>query len=192
VRLSVLTHAYLRFAIPSAPWARVVKKGGDMKRNPDAIPQNESEAQSREQALAVVALMRREGLSLREAATRAGIDPRTVLRYVGSALERQGQHGEYRATPHDQSPRSLHFITPQGTVVITVKDSRTASRIAEHMNAVRAFTNSGDLAPLDAFKEETFEVDGVTYMFVTDPATLETLADAGVLSIDRLYKSVLG
>jgi hypothetical protein len=132
-----------------------------MKRNPDAIPQNESEAQSREQALAVVELMRREGFSLREAVISVGIDIRTVLRYVGSALEREGQHGEYRATPHDHIPRTLHFITPEGTVAITVRDSRTASRIAEHMNAVRAFTHAGDLSPLEAFTGESFEADGV-------------------------------
>ena len=60
-----------------------------MERHRDAIPQNETEAQSREQALAVLALMRREGLSLQGAANRVGIDPRTTLRYVGSALERE-------------------------------------------------------------------------------------------------------
>ena len=121
-----------------------------------------------------------------------GIDPRTVLRYVGSALEREGPYGEYRATPHDQIPRTLHFITPEGTVAITVKDSRTASRIAEHMNAVRAFTHFGDLAPLDAFKGESFEADGITYTFVTDTAILSRLADAGVLSIEGLYRVVQG
>lgn len=163
-----------------------------MKCNPDAIPQDASEAQSREQALAVVALMRRKGLSLREAAISVGIDPRTVLRYVGSALEREGQHGEYRATPHDQIPRTLHFITPQGTVAITVADSRTASRIGEHMNAVRAHTHRGDSSALEGFRGESFEADGVTYEFVTDLATLDRLADAGDLGIEGLYRSVQG
>ncbi len=163
-----------------------------MERDPDAIPQNESEAQTREQALAVLALMRREKLKLREASNRVGIDPRTVLRYVGSALEREGPHGEYRATPHDQIPRTLHFITPEGTVAITVRDSRTATRIAEHMNAVRAFTHAGDLHPLESFQGESFEIDGVRYTFVTDPVILGRLADAGVLSIEGLYRAVQG
>jgi hypothetical protein len=161
-----------------------------MERNPDAIPQNEGEAQSRELSLAVVALMRREGLSLREAASRVGIDPRTVLRYVGSALEREGPHGEYRATPHDQIPRTLHFITPHGTLPITVSDSRTASRIAEHMNAVRTFTRSGDSSALEGFRGESFEAGGVTYEFVTDLVTLGILADAGDLTIEGLYRSI--
>ena len=158
----------------------------------DAISQNESEAQSREQSLAVLALMRREGLSLQEAANRVGIDPRTVLRYVGSALEREGPHGQYHATPHDRIPRTLHFITPEGTVAITVNDSRMATRMAEHMNAVRAFTHAGDLSALEAFQGESFEVDGVTYTFVTDPEILARLADAGVLSIEGLYRAVQG
>jgi hypothetical protein len=86
----------------------------------------------------------------------------------------------------------LHFITPEGTIPITVKDSRTASRIAEHMNAVRAFTHAGNLSPLEAFKGESFVADGVTYTFVTDPEILGRLADAGVLSIEGLYRTVRG
>ncbi len=163
-----------------------------MERHRDAVQQNEAEAQSREQALAVLALMRREGLSLQGAAIRVGIDPRTTLRYVGSALEREGPHGEYRPTAHDHIPRTMHFITAEGTIAITVRDSRAASRIAEHMNAVRAFTHAGDLSPLEAFNGESFESDGVTRTFVTDPATLGRLADAGVLSIEGLYRTVQG
>lgn len=163
-----------------------------MENHRDAIPQNEHETQSREQALAVLSLMRREGISLREAASKVGIDPRTVLRYVGSALKRESPHGEYRATLYDQIPRTLHFITAEGTIAITVRDSGTATRIAEHMNAVRAYTHSGDLSALEAFKGESFEVDGITYTFVTDPEILGRLADAGVLSIEDLYRAVQG
>lgn len=163
-----------------------------MKRHGDAKPRNEGEEQSREQALAALALMRRTELSLREAANRFGIDSRTVLRYVGSALERVGERGEYRATAYDHLSRTLHFITPEGVIPLTIRDSRLASRIAEHMNAVRTFTHRGDLSPLNAFKGEFFEADGVTYTFVTDPAILSRLADAGVISIEGLYRTVLG
>jgi hypothetical protein len=135
--------------------------------------------------------MRREDLSLTAAADSVGVDPRTVLRYVGSAL-RQGADGEYRATPHDSIPRTLHFITPAGTVPITVADSRTASRIAEYMNAVRSFTHRGDSSPLEAFRGESFEADGIRYEFVTDLAALSRLADAGEIAIERLYRTVQG
>lgn len=161
-----------------------------MKRNPDAIPQNESEEQSREQSLTVVALMRREGLSLQEAANRVGIDPRTVHRYVGSELRQDGPGGRYVATPYDHMPRTLHFITLAGTVPITVKDSRTATRIAEHTNAVKAYTHGGDSRALETFRGESFEVDGVRYDFLTDLEAISILADAGELAIDRLYRGV--
>jgi hypothetical protein len=86
----------------------------------------------------------------------------------------------------------LHFITPTGTVAIKVTDSRTASRIGEHMNAVRAFLRSGDSSALESFRGESFEADGVTYVFVTDLETLSRLADAGDLAIDGLYRTVQG
>lgn len=158
-------------------------------RRKDAVAHTESELEARERALATLASMRREKLSLTAAAEFVGIDPRTVLRYVGSALK-QGPDGEYRATPHDSIPRTLHFISSGGTVPITVADSRTASRIAEYMNSVRSFTHRGDSSALEAFRGESFEADGVIYEFVTDLATLSRLADAGELAIERLYRAV--
>lgn len=160
-------------------------------RRKDVVAHTESEIEARERALATLASMRRENLSLTAAAGSVGIDPRTVLRYVGSAL-RQGPDGEYRAVPHDSIPRTLHFITPSGTVPITVADSRTASRIAEHMNAVRSFTHRGDSSALEGFRGESFEASGVTYEFITDLATLSRLADAGELAIEGLYRAVRG
>lgn len=91
-----------------------------MKRHRDAIPQNEGEARSREQALAVLALMRRKGLSLRAAAREIGTNSETVLRYVGSELRREGSRGVYRATAHDRISRTLHFITPAGRTEVKV------------------------------------------------------------------------
>jgi hypothetical protein len=161
-------------------------------RRKDAIPHNETEAEHRELALAALALMRREEVSLTAAASTVGIDPKTVLRYVGSALRQEGPNEDYRATPHDSIPRTLHFIAPTGTVPITVTDSRTASRIGEHMNAVRAYTHQGDSSALEAFRGESFEADGVTYEFVTDLAILSRLADAGELAIEGLYRAVQG
>jgi hypothetical protein len=158
-------------------------------RRKDAVARTESELEARERALATLASMRRENLSLTAAADSVGIDPRTVLRYVGSAL-RQGPDGEYRATPQDSIPRTLHFITPAGTVPITVADSRTASRIAEHMNAVRSFTHRGDSSVLEAFRGESFQAEGTIHEFVTDLPTLSRLADAGELAIERLYRAV--
>src|SRR5437016_2016535 len=127
-------------------YAKKMKKKGSgpgRMRHRNAVQRTEGEAQTRERALATLALMRRESLSLKTAADTVGIDPRTVLRYVGSALQLE-PGGDYHPTPHDRIPRTLHFITPRGPVAVTVRDSRTASRIAEYMNAVRTCIHTGD------------------------------------------------
>jgi hypothetical protein len=136
--------------------------------------------------------MRREALSLQEAANRVGIDPRTVLRYVGSELRQDEPGGHYVATPYDHMPRTLHFFTRAGTIPITVADSRIATRISEHTNAVKAYTHGGDSRSLEAFRGESFEVDGVRYEFLTDLEAISILADAGELAIDGLYRAVQG
>jgi hypothetical protein len=161
-----------------------------VRRN--AKPRTEEETQTRERALTALALMRREGLALNAAANAVGIDPKTVLRYVGSALRQKGERGDYHATAYDHIPRTLHFITPGGPLPVTVQDSRIASRIAEYMNAVRTYVHSGESSALESFRGESFEASGTTYRFLTDPETLDRLADAGVLAIEGLYRTVQG
>ena len=68
------------------------------------------EAQERELAFRVLSLMRRERLTLREAATRLDIAPRLVLRYLREAL-RRSVGGNYYAKPVDHYSRPLKFLT---------------------------------------------------------------------------------
>lgn len=131
-----------------------------------------------ERAFAALALMRREGVSLREAAAAQNTSPRTVLRYVGSALRQQNAHGRFKPSPYDRFARTLNFVTPAGPQPVTVRSSRTASRIAEHSNALRIYRNTGDTTALDKFRGKSFRSSGKTYEFVTDPAVLDRLADA--------------
>lgn len=137
----------------------------------NAIPRNEREAQARERALATLALMRR---------------------YVGSALWQRALRHRYKPTASDRLARTLNVITPEGTQPVTVRDSRTASRIAEYMNAVRTYVNKGESSALERFRGQSFQAAGVRYTFVIDPNTLELLADAGVLSFEQLYRATQG
>jgi hypothetical protein len=136
--------------------------------------------------------MRRKGLALRTAARDEGTDPRTVLRYVGSALRQRGYRERYRPTAYDRLLRTLNVLTPSGTVAVTVRASGTASRIAEYMNAVRTYVNKGELSALARFSGKSFRASGASYTFVTDPDTLERLADAGVMAIEQLYRATQG
>jgi hypothetical protein len=160
-------------------------------RRRNAIPRNEIQAQARERALAALALMRREHLSVKVAARAADTDTKTVLRYVGSALRRESPRGRYRPAAYDRIPRVVNFDTPTGPVWITVRDSRTASRIGEHKNAQKRYWNAGDSSALQLFKNKSFRASGVTYWFITDTATLDRLGDAGV-PFEGLYRAVQG
>jgi hypothetical protein len=46
----------------------------------------------------------------------------------------------------------LNVVTEHGTVMVIVRDSRTASRIGEYMNAVKQRARGGESTPLAAFR----------------------------------------
>jgi hypothetical protein len=155
-----------------------------MRRN--AKPQNAQEEHERERALAALALMRRGRRSASAAARDKGTTLTSMRLFVGSAL-RKDRSGHYRATRYDRIPRTLNFPSLQGPIQITVRDSRTASRIGEYSNARRTYRDSRDLSVLAQYKSRSFRADGVTYRFITDPAAIDELEDAGVADIESLY-----
>lgn len=169
-----------------------VKRRPPRRASQNAIPRTEREAHARDRALAAVARMRRDNLSLRAAAKTEGTDPATVRRYAGSALKQARRGARFRVTAYDRIARTLNLLTPQGTRAVTVRDSRTASRIAEYMNAIRTYVNTGDPSVLARFRGKSFRAGGVIHSFVTDPRTLDKLADAGVLAIEGLYRASNG
>jgi hypothetical protein len=158
-------------------------------RQRNAKPRTPQDAHERELSLHVLADMRRDGLALAEAARKAGIDPTTVRRYVGSALRRTAR-GRYEATAFDRLPREVSVLTSQGPVWVFVRDSRTASRIGEHRTKVKEWRRTRDGAVLKPFAGRSFRAGGVTYRFVTDPDTLNELDDADLLALETLYRSV--
>jgi len=155
----------------------------------NARPRNDREAHARERALAVLSAMRRERISLKAAAKIEGTDPSTVRRYVGSALRKSGPGGRYRATAYDRISRTMAILTPQGEQVVTVRNSRDASRIGEHMNAVRAYAR-GDFSALARFEGQSIRANGITYPLITDRKILDELARADVLAVEGLYRAV--
>jgi hypothetical protein len=146
-------------------------------RRRNAIPRNEKQAHAKERALAALALMRRKkGLSVSAAAKAEHTSLGTIKRYAGSALRQHCPGGHCRISAYDRIARTLNFLTPQGPVAITVRDSKIASQIGEHANAVRTQRNTGDLSALKRFKGKFVRADGVTYNFITDPEILDKLA----------------
>lgn len=143
----------------------------------------------RGRALEAVALMRREGLSLDEAASRVGTQPAVVVLYANPALQKVG--GEYEALPSDTLERALAFPTPTGNATVVVGSSVDASAIGEYFNAVRSYVRTGDASKLGEFAGQSVtDVNDKEWRFVTDPGTLKRLGNAGVLSFADLYREV--
>lgn len=162
------------------------------KQTRDIIPRNEREQYARERALSVIALMRREKISLRIASQREGTSPKTVRKYAAPALKRTGTRGIYQATKFDRLQRDVNFLTPEGYRQVTVRDSRIASTIALYMNAVRNYLNDRRPSDLSKFVGKSFEVKGERFTFITDPVVLNRLADAGIPYTDGFYQVVQG
>jgi hypothetical protein len=136
-------------------------------------------------ALDVVARMRRDGLSLPQAVRAhnaerpdSPVSEHSVRRHAPGAIEKR--NGRWKATPYDRYARSTDAITTRGVQRVTVRDSRTASLIARHWNAVDAFLagRSGESA-LWPFKGKGFTVSKLFYALETDPERLMVLAEGG-------------
>jgi hypothetical protein len=137
-----------------------------------------------ERSLDALAL-RRRGYSLRRAADLARTDPRTVRRHAGSALRKEG--GRWVASPFDRIPREMTVLTPSGPEVVIVRDSRTASLLAEHANAVAGYIERGDEAPLRRLRRRSIQIRGQPVVLATDPVRLDRLAAGGELHYE-LYR----
>jgi DNA-binding CsgD family transcriptional regulator len=138
----------------------------------------------------VVTAMRRDGLSLKEAAREVGIRPETVQRHAGSAL-RKTKSGKYEARASDNLLRPIVVVAPGGLREVVVRDSASATIAAEHSNAVHAFLQTGDDTELQAFRGQSItDVDGKRIPLLTDLNELERLGAVGVLSFESIYAKV--
>ena len=143
-----------------------------------------SEQAARARSLEALSLMRRDGLSLKAAAKRAGTTPNTVLRHAGPALHRE--RGRVRANPADRMVRTMSMLGPQGAVSVSVRSSRQASLIAGHWAAVQRYVSTGDESELRRY--DGVSVAGID--FETDPDVIDELAAIGELDFEDIYELV--
>ena len=129
--------------------------------------------------------MRREHLSLAEAAGRAGTTTRAVVRHAGEALE--FLDGRYAVLPVDHIARPMNLLTKDGPIEVVVRDSRVASFMSELARAQKHYRDTGDASRLHPFKGRKLVEGGREIAIVTDPATLDRLAEGGELHYD-LYR----
>jgi hypothetical protein len=128
----------------------------------------------------------RHGATLTRAARENGVTPRTVKRYVGTALVQDRPGGRIRATKEDSLVRYLVIPGPSGPMEITVRGSKIATQFAHYKAAVNRFLR-GDRDAMAAWHGK--KISGIE--LITAGNTLKSLADRGLLPYS-LYRSFSG
>jgi hypothetical protein len=130
-----------------------------------------------EAALGVLAVARREKLSIREAAEREGSRYGTVMRYIGTATHKDA-FGRTVPDRADRLFRHMEILAADGSRQMrAVYGSRAASDIGRHQAAVGRFLETGDeslLAPFRGVRRAGVEL-------AADPDVIEAAARRGML-----------
>jgi len=160
------------------PWPRTLE---EFLALPDRV---------QEQLVAVasgVSLMRSDDLSLPQASREVGLSPRTLKRLGVPAL-RKGKNGRYVAKSRDQLFRPMLVLTPDGPSEVGIRDSRTATLVAEHWNAAHRYLEAGDPSVRRKFRGKSFvDTSGNKIRLMTDLAELDRQGHAGELSFESIY-----
>jgi AcrR family transcriptional regulator len=141
-----------------------------MARRPDTVEQRVRTA---------VRLMKRDGLSARQATRRAGTTTATLRRHYGDAMYKEG--ARWRVS-------GAHFdVLSGGRVIPYVRLSpEDASVVGEHWRAVQTWLEKTDPRPLEAF--EGVVVAGA-YELETDSDAIDELAGRDDLPTDDIGDS---
>lgn len=135
----------------------------------------------------VIARMKANEVSLRQAAREFEISPRKVVRLAGSAL-RKRSNGRYAPKPKDARLRVMIVLTAEGMQELALRDSRQASLLAEYWDAVQRYLQRGDDSALLKFRgQHVTDVSGGKIPLLTDVAELDIHGNAGNLSFESLY-----
>jgi hypothetical protein len=141
-----------------------------------------AEREARRAAFEALALMRREPLSLREAAKQSGVSVDAVLRHAGPALVKE--RGRFRARPADRMLRVMAVFGVDGVVhLVEIRGSRAASLVSRHWAAIYHYLITGDDTELRQLEGK--RVAGITLQ--TDLDTVEEWLARGELELEEIY-----
>src|SRR5260370_15043925 len=142
----------------------------------------EGKAQTYNRALRVLGRMRRTDATLSAAAREEHIDIRTVRKYLGGELKKVAA-GKIQPTKADRKRREMLVPTAGGPARATIRGSEEASQLGRYMSAVGRYLRTGDTDALLEFEGQS--IGG--HPLITDPSTLNHLAEAGSLQLDSIY-----
>jgi hypothetical protein len=135
-----------------------------------------------ERILDAIKIGRRDQLTPRVAARRAGTTLGTLRRHGDDAIERRGRRWFF--TDVDHLPRAMNALTDAGPEPVVVRDSAKASLLGMHANAVRWYLETGSTDRLETLPATSVEIDGVVYDLAVDPDILDRLALGHELEFD--------
>ena len=138
----------------------------------------------------VLQRMRSQGISLSQASREIGIPRKKVIELGTSSLKKQA-NGRYSVKTFDRVLRVLSIPSREGRTEVAVRDSRTASKLAQYAIAVQRFLQTGDRSKLQQFKKlKMKDASGNPIKLLTEPKELMRLGNAGVLSFESIYARV--
>jgi hypothetical protein len=136
-------------------------------------------------ALAALARMRKDNLSLAQAIRLEHIKRSTFLREVGTAVHRSGHGKRWKASKVDRFTAPMVILTRQGPITLPVTGSLERSRLGRYDIALRKWRagENGAEKALGAFRGQ--KVAG--HVLITETKLLIQLEEAGQLDFDTLY-----
>jgi hypothetical protein len=125
--------------------------------------------------------------SVTQVAKEIDVDPRTLIRRAGSTLKKI--NGRYVVTSRDNHLRPLLIPMKDGVQEIGVKGLRQSSFLGGYWAAVQKAIRTGDSSGLAQFRDRQIkDANGATITLLTDLRELKTLARAGLLSFESMYR----
>lgn len=95
--------------------------------------------------------------------------------------------GPPRRHPSARRPPVIRVVLEDGPVWVEADDRAFRSLNARHLDALARYTDYGDESKLREFDRHVIDVDGKPHRFLTDPAAIDRLGDAGELHFE-LYR----
>ena len=153
-------------------------------RRPLTPYQREQRAETRRRVLHAIAGAR-AGSSLSRAVRQEHTTLRAVRTYAPSLVS-PTPSGRLEVTPYDRMTRPMRVLTEWGVIVVDIRDSRSASRLARYANASKSAL-TGNVAALEEFRGTVLRVDKMSFPYITDMNLLRRLHYAGELAYEDLY-----
>lgn len=148
----------------------------------NALPPAAQEA--RQGALDAIALARRQGIPLEQAARKEGSSIDSIRWWASEAVERNA--GTWRPRAADRLYRPMYGYTAGQTMAIDVRGSRAASDLGAYHAAIGAYLRTGDSSALERFAGK--KIGGVE--LETNPDVIDELARRGEFDFETIYRDV--